>query len=206
MLNTSQPKANNGLAALRTAPSTAPTLQGQRGFTLVEMLTVMVIVSILVGVGLPSLQTSIGRNNVVASANRLIGSINFARSQAVNKQQIVTLEIKSATAGDWSEGWTVYSDAGREGLQPLVIADGDVWLKDIEVTDRGMTVNAGAAAQWISFNSRGQSFAATTIALCDSTDDNGIPGTTITLSLVGRTTVATIASANKATAGICNPP
>lgn len=89
----------------------------QAGFTLVELLVVMVIVVILMAIGAPSYRYVTTANRVATEANTLLGDLQYARSEAVREGQPVTVCIsKTGTSCDaastsWQEGWIVFSDS-----------------------------------------------------------------------------------------------
>lgn len=173
----------------------------QKGFNLIVLMTVLAIAAIVLSVGVPLLSATIERNNVSAEANRLMASINFARSQAVNKQQVVTLERKSGNANDWTEGWTVYSDGDSGGNEPMsTVANEDVLLKDFEPNTSGLSIMADSDGDhWISFLPSGRldENAVVFIAVCNADLTDGITGSMIEVSLVGRVRRTTIEAADK---------
>ena len=178
-----------------------------QGFTLLEMLVTFSVLLVVIGIGLPSLRDTIARNNVAAEANRLAASINFARSEAVAKGQVVTVARSGFISRDWTQGWVVFTDVGGEGNQAFNTADGDIALQNVTTKDIQMAIRSNApAASWISFHPSGRIIAnggAAVIALCDSDTSTVIPGKQITISTVGRPTVTTIAAAQKA--ALCTP-
>jgi type IV fimbrial biogenesis protein FimT len=70
------------------------------GFTLIELIMVLLIASVIVAGAFPSLIESI-RNNEVASQNMsLIAMLNFARSEAIRRSTPVTM-VMTANADGW---------------------------------------------------------------------------------------------------------
>ena len=179
----------------------------QQGFSLIELMVVVVIAAILVGLGMPSLRSTMNRNAIGSEANRLVRSLNFARSQAVNKQQTVTLQHKSATVGDWSDGWIMFTDSAGDGLTAFDPVN-DTLIQDSDITTERLSVNDLASVDgFISFEPSGRlnEAAAIQVAVCDAIPrSNRVDGSLITISLVGRTTVTTIAATAK-TAATCGP-
>jgi len=57
------------------------------GFTLIEVLTIMLVVAVLASVGLPGMTRMLEGNRLSANTNRLVSSLYAARSEAV-KQNI----------------------------------------------------------------------------------------------------------------------
>lgn len=76
-----------------------------RGFTLLEALIVLLILSILVTIGLPSLRDLIASGHVRGAASDLYGSMILARSEAIKRNASVDLIPNVAT--NWGAGWTV---------------------------------------------------------------------------------------------------
>lgn len=184
-----------------------PDNKQQRGFSLIELMVVVVMVAILAGLGLPSLRATMDRNAISSEAIRLARSLSFARSQAVNKQQVVTLERKSATNNDWSAGWTIYVDVGGQGNQAFNAGDGDILIQDVDITSSGLTILADTDGDnWISFSGAGRLMEAgpVAVAVCDLLLSDRVDGSLVTVNLVGRTTSTTILAAVKA--GQCTPP
>jgi type IV fimbrial biogenesis protein FimT len=91
------------------------------GFSLVELLVALIVVSVLVAMAAPSLQSFLANTRVAGQANDLTGAINLARSEAVRTNSGVTL-CKSAdgatcatTGTDWAIGWIVFNDPNFNG-------------------------------------------------------------------------------------------
>jgi type IV fimbrial biogenesis protein FimT len=94
----------------------------QKGFTLVELLITMVVVSILLATAVPSFMQFIKNNRVTGQANSYVVSIHVARNEAVKRGAGTTLCAANAdlddcsNSNDWSSGWIVFSDLNRDGV------------------------------------------------------------------------------------------
>ena len=94
----------------------------QKGFTLVELLITMVVVSILLATGIPSFMQFIKNNRITGQANSFIVSTQMARNEAVKLGAGTTLCAANADMdgcsgdNDWSTGWIVFSDLNRDGV------------------------------------------------------------------------------------------
>ena len=86
------------------------------GFTLVELLITIVVVSILLAAGVPAFQSFIKNNRVTAQTNDLVTAIQLARSEALKRgtNAVVCASDDQATCTDdmdtWADGWIVFSD------------------------------------------------------------------------------------------------
>ena len=63
----------------------------QRGFTLWELLTTLLVAGVLLGVGVPNLMEFQRNNAMVSAANEMITGLYLARTEAVKRQVPVTV-------------------------------------------------------------------------------------------------------------------
>lgn len=71
---------------------------GNRGFTLVELLTVILVIVILVTIGGPSFSATLNQIRVQKSAAFLEQLINTARSEALRRNTNVYLDVSGSTS------------------------------------------------------------------------------------------------------------
>ena len=97
-------------------------MERQNGFTLVELLITIVVVSVLLATAIPSFMQFIKNNRVTGQANSFVVSIQMARNEAVKQGAGTTLCAANAdmdgcsgTQDDWSTGWIIFSDLNRDG-------------------------------------------------------------------------------------------
>jgi prepilin-type N-terminal cleavage/methylation domain-containing protein len=93
---------------LTQLPLTQPLTQ--QGVTLLELLTVVVIVAVVVSLALPSFTTLTRQSRVTNTANDLLAAVTFARGQAIDRQRPVSLRANGAS---WTLGWLVGVDPTR---------------------------------------------------------------------------------------------
>jgi type IV fimbrial biogenesis protein FimT len=138
-----------------------------QGFTLVEMLIVLVIIGIMTTVAVPSFSELLGRHRLAAGVNDLHAAILLARSEAVKRGTVVAVR---PVQGNWANGWTVATDPDADGrLDP-----GEVVLLQHEALARTTRVTADTTPGYIAFGLDGESrrnnggFLAATLTLCDA--------------------------------------
>ncbi|MBT5441689.1 MAG: prepilin-type N-terminal cleavage/methylation domain-containing protein [Gammaproteobacteria bacterium] len=81
------------------------------GFTMIEMLFVIVIIGIGMSIAVPSFQGMLQRNRLATQANDLTMAINLARSEASRIGNIVSLQALVGTAGnEFGGGYCLITD------------------------------------------------------------------------------------------------
>ena len=97
-----------------------------RGFTLVELLTVVAVLVVFAMIAVPSFNELITSQRVQIAATDLFTSLLRARSQAIKQNTDVTL----SAAGAWAAGWAVA--AGGTNI------DTHAATNDISISDPGV--------------------------------------------------------------------
>ncbi len=153
----------------------------QSGFSLIELMVAIAVLTILLSLAVPSFSTVIKNNRMTTLTNQLVLDLNLARSEAVKRGATVILcrSAAPATAGcggstqDWTTGWIIFAS---QDSNTTYDNGTDIIIKRSEVSSPGMRIMANTAADTaIAFNPDG--FKATTgssvFALCDDRDDDG---------------------------------
>jgi type IV fimbrial biogenesis protein FimT len=151
---------------------------GNRGFTLLEALVVLALLAVLLSLAAPSLQGLRQKHQMQSHAEQLQASLLLARTEALRRQQRVTLCVRApavqagpecAMAGTWAQGWVVFVDGNnsgrREASEPVLQLNeslpGFLTLQGNNTVDR-----------YISYGPQGRSqsttgaFQAGTVTLC----------------------------------------
>ena len=92
------------------------------GFTLVEMMIVLVLLAVVAGIGLPNLTQMVRNNQMTTQANSVLGAFQLARSEAVRRGvPVVVCGTRNGTSCDqtgWGQGWIVFANASGTGNDP----------------------------------------------------------------------------------------
>jgi type IV fimbrial biogenesis protein FimT len=85
------------------------------GFTLLEALVVLAVLGVLVSLAAPTVTGLYAKHQLQAQAEGLLDSLVLARSEALRRQQPITLCPPSGQQCDssagWQAGWLVFVDA-----------------------------------------------------------------------------------------------
>jgi type IV fimbrial biogenesis protein FimT len=106
----------------------------QAGVTLIELLTVSVIVALLLTIGIPSYRYVTTNNRMATESDALLGDLQFARAEAIREGQQVSVcastngsSCATALPPAWQTGWIVYSNPDNvttiDASDPLVRVD-----------------------------------------------------------------------------------
>ncbi len=85
-----------------------------KGFTLIELMITVAIMSIMLTVGLPSFQSIIASSRLTSSANAMVSALQLARSEALKQHKTVIIAPKKDKA--WSAGWDIFVDLNKDDI------------------------------------------------------------------------------------------
>lgn len=123
------------------------------GFTVIELMVVVVIMSVLVAIALPSFTETMRTNRVASASNLMMATFAYARTEAIRSKTTATVcprEKDGMRCGsNWNDGMLVWSND-----------NGDANVTDSEVR-RIVEPPAGVeftqeTAQQVSFDARGR--------------------------------------------------
>ncbi|MFZ6674974.1 GspH/FimT family pseudopilin [Undibacterium sp. Xuan67W] len=149
----------------------------QSGFTLIELMLVIVIVGVLASIGIPSYRTFISTSKIAAATSSLHGALLLARTEAIKRGKNVTI-CRSETANTaapscsttnslpvsnsgWADGWIIFTDENNNGTyQPgnnppdiLIFTQGS-FAKDLS----DIAIIPNTVKKFITFGPTGQVF------------------------------------------------
>lgn len=94
-----------------------------RGFTLLELMVVILLAGILSAIALPQFSSVIARAQQTSIANALVLDLNYARSEAIKRSQYAFVcpgkppedSLEPSCGQDWNEGWQIVADVNGDG-------------------------------------------------------------------------------------------
>lgn len=123
-----------------------------QGFSLLELLMAMAIITIAMSVSVPSFQVWIDNFRLSGTAGGVVDALQIARSEAVNRNQNVVLRLTSTN-------WQLFVDDGSGGgTKNNFTRDGGEPILRTVATPPGIELSEfqfGGANPYTGFNSRG---------------------------------------------------
>ena len=155
------------------------------GFTLMELVITVALISIVMAIAVPSMTTFTQNDRLTTNINTLIGHLAYARSEAVKRSQQVSIcssnDAATCTGGNWQDGWIVYIDADGDNS----FTAGEQVLRAQQALEGANTLTTAIGTQ-VTYDYRGFVSAASvgSFLLCDGR--SGPYGKTIRISTTGR--------------------
>lgn len=90
----------------------------QRAFSLVELIVTFAILSVLLGIAVPSFGSLIERNQQTSASHELLSALNHARGLAVTRREFVSLcagADNCSTSANWEQNILIFTDPNRNG-------------------------------------------------------------------------------------------
>lgn len=159
-----------------------------KGYTLLELMMTIAIVSILIAVATPSFTRTVISHSVSSDQDTLFTLLSTARSEAIKRGSKVSI-CKSANfiacdnSASWTDGWIVFFDSDGDGV--IDSTDGDTILKINEALDKNISL-IFSGGNFISFNSLGRPEANFGTFTFTHSSGDSFYTRTITISTTGR--------------------
>ncbi len=164
----------------------------QSGVSVIELMFAIALLSIILGLAIPTFRETIQNNRLIAQNNEFVTALNYARSEALRRAGSVTVCASgdgATCSGDtnWSTGWIVFADPNSDGTLTAPEAPLQVW----PATGNGLTLNAGARP-FIRYTSTGMSAFAETFSLLKP-GCTGNKARQVSVARTGRISTTTVA-------------
>jgi len=96
-------------------------LKQNRGFTLLELMIVLVIMGVMFSMAIPSFKIIMQNSHAAEAVNTFIAQANFARSEAIKRNSRVTMCVSidqetCNTTANWTLGWIIFNDVDNNGI------------------------------------------------------------------------------------------
>jgi type IV fimbrial biogenesis protein FimT len=158
------------------------------GFSLVELLIVLVVAGVLAALAAPNMSVYLLNSRLITTTNSLMSDLSLARSEAVKRNNDVIActaddpmgaPLCDGTGGDWASGWIVFASTdGTIAYDPLKEGVQHRLLRRNEGVSGAVTLASNAAADTeIVYESDGtinSGGATASFAICDDrTEDQG---------------------------------
>ena len=127
------------------------------GVTLIELLFGLALAAVLIALGVPAYADWIADYQVLNHAEKLAGTMNIARSEALKRGHPVDLcksvDLRDCTVrGGWEEGYIVLTDTDRDGA----LDAGERALRVEGPATAGITIRGNRpVADYVSYTSLG---------------------------------------------------
>lgn len=139
----------------------------KHGYSLYELLATLTLITVVLGLGLPSISGVIARSRLHSEINALFHAIHLARKESIMRRQVVSIcpsfDGTTCEPGrDWSAGWLMFVNHDRD--EPPRIDAGEPLLQAHKVA-----ANVTITANRPGFTLRATQKRATngTIVVCD---------------------------------------
>ncbi len=95
---------------------------GQRGVSLIELITALAIIGICLLVALPAFANLRRRNAIRAASLAILGAFRETRARAIARNRYTAVKFVHTTSGEWQ--YTIYEDGNDNGVHNAEIASG----------------------------------------------------------------------------------
>jgi type IV fimbrial biogenesis protein FimT len=160
----------------------------QRGFNLIEMMITLLVVSVVITIGAPSMADFINEMRISAATNDVLSFFNYARSEAAKRNTRIsvclskTLTNCDTTGTNWADGAVAFVDVNNNGQ-----VDTGETITRVLNPNSGVNIYAKVGAvfatdYWFAYRPSGASSSAGTLLVCHS----GRKAREVSINAVGR--------------------
>lgn len=147
-----------------------------RGFTLLELLITLAIITLLITLGVPSFSAQIHNSKVKTTTLSLQEAIALTRSQAVMANMRTTLKAEDG----WENGWEIFRDSNSDGTrdpEEILLIVSREKVDSVLITANRPVKNyisfIGSGESRLDGSANGGAFQAGTLTICPVTRGKG---------------------------------
>lgn len=126
-------------------------MSSARGFSLVELMITIVVLSILVGVGMPSFVQMLRNAEIRTAGEALVNGLQRARAEAVSRNASVKFVLGAGTATSYTVDYVTKPVPSDPAIDSRSSTEGST-----NVTRNALASDGTTAATTITFNNLGQ--------------------------------------------------
>lgn len=118
--------------------------KNNHGFTLIELIVTLAVVSILLLTGIPMLNQMTTSNRLSTQINTVAGSLAIARSESIKRGTSITLcgstDGATCDTSSWESGWIIFADADNNAILDSTAGTSESMLKIVSPFSGGSTL------------------------------------------------------------------
>lgn len=134
-------------------------MRTERGFTLIELMIAIALVSILLATAVPALDDFTNDSRQAGAINDFVAAMHLARNTAITRNSRVTMCPSAAGANcevaGWNDGWIVFGDTNSNGNLDV----GETVVNSSGAVD-GLTIQSGEFPQFLMYRPNGRAMTA----------------------------------------------
>ncbi len=88
-------------------------MRRSNGFTMVEMIVVLTLVSVLLMIAVPAFSSLILNQGIKTASYDLFSALQLARSEAIKRNDNTSLKAGASSDGAWTAGWRVLDSSNN---------------------------------------------------------------------------------------------
>lgn len=162
--------------------------QGGQGFTLVELLVTIAVLTIIIAMGVPMYGQFTQGSAISSRSSELVSAMNYARSEAVGRRVVIRV---AAIGGSWDNGWEIHDDSLALMNPPQATLLRTV---NLSTSDVGIDITEANGLLAFTYDRQGRISAPTpAFTLCPGGGGDG-PGRVFAISRFGRIEITVVQS------------
>jgi type IV fimbrial biogenesis protein FimT len=171
-------------------------MKSLQGVTLIELMITVAILSVLIGLAVPTFDSVRLSSKLRSYSNELVAGALLARSEAIKRNSVVKLCVMNAdgddcqNSTDWENGWLIFHDANNDDT----LDAGETLIAVHPAATTGYKLDGSAAV--LAFEGDGVGSTTFTMTVCRATPSVGDQERMITVSASGTTNVTKTTNAS----------